>query len=466
VNANEQYFEYCRLEKVRNFFVILRFTSMVIFKKCMLLMILVMNTGVLFAGQGTVVSDKEQDAINFVSRYGSWQQLNVIKNKLNGLKKLTIDDAVLPELRDDADKERIKNLQIEVDKLKISELVQYLQKQDHSSSDFPYKCKFVYECAKSADIQDWFKYIEQYCKTVQIVLHRAIKAEDLDCVEKLSKLVNPNEQIYLKTRDFGGNEQLNLCYVYECIPRSCNDNVKQFMILSFLKAGLKPEALLNKLSDFKVNSSLGTSPEMVRFLLQQGVPYDQPDEDGHTPLMYAALSGGKEHVALLLQRGADKNLKDKDGDTAADIARQRGRKDIVELLENYGKPVVEPLSQPTNSADEVPLITSVTAQPSTADESIDLLQAAAREGEKLGEQSSMEKEKKVSEAKYFYNRFMGAMISIIKRKIKISLSSIVPKEPIFGGAVQNILDPYGKKIWQAPIDFKSGRILSLTGCAQ
>lgn len=60
----------------------------------------------------------------------------------------------------------------------------------------------------------------------------------------------------------------------------------------------------------------------ARFVLDKGVPINQADKDGETPLMQAARAGSN-FVPLLLKRGANTSARDKDGKTALFYADER-----------------------------------------------------------------------------------------------------------------------------------------------
>src|SRR5262249_8376814 len=86
-------------------------------------------------------------------------------------------------------------------------------------------------------------------------------------------------------------------------------------------------------------TALSTSTEMVRILAAAGVPLDQPDKHGFTPLMYAASIdyGNAEMVKALLAAGAARNVKAKDGKTALSQAKRFRYPYIVEALEARSK---------------------------------------------------------------------------------------------------------------------------------
>jgi ankyrin repeat protein len=72
--------------------------------------------------------------------------------------------------------------------------------------------------------------------------------------------------------------------------------------------------------------------DVVRWLLDQGVPIDAPAPNRSTPLMMAARYGASESVELLLARGADARPRNDRGMDAADFARGAGRDALAERL--------------------------------------------------------------------------------------------------------------------------------------
>ena len=61
-----------------------------------------------------------------------------------------------------------------------------------------------------------------------------------------------------------------------------------------------------------------SDPALVILLLAAGANVDKQDNDGDTPLMYAASKCKIEVVKELLKAGANKKLKNNDGKTAYD----------------------------------------------------------------------------------------------------------------------------------------------------
>ena len=76
--------------------------------------------------------------------------------------------------------------------------------------------------------------------------------------------------------------------------------------------------------------------EMVSYLLEQGAAADRKDGQGQTPLYHAVLIGSKETVSRLLTAGADIDSRDQFGDTPLMGACNKGLDDIARLLVEKG----------------------------------------------------------------------------------------------------------------------------------
>ncbi|MCM2322846.1 MAG: ankyrin repeat domain-containing protein [Oligoflexia bacterium] len=74
----------------------------------------------------------------------------------------------------------------------------------------------------------------------------------------------------------------------------------------------------------------------VPLLLKSGAAIDAQDRDGWTPLMWAAWSGIPQTTQELLAQNANLNQSDRQGYTALMIAVQRGHLPIVKLLLEKG----------------------------------------------------------------------------------------------------------------------------------
>ena len=74
----------------------------------------------------------------------------------------------------------------------------------------------------------------------------------------------------------------------------------------------------------------------VQAYLDAGVDINARDENGSTPLHWAALEGHKDIVELLINRGAQVNAKDNTANTPLDLAIRYEKLAIAELLRAQG----------------------------------------------------------------------------------------------------------------------------------
>ena len=79
--------------------------------------------------------------------------------------------------------------------------------------------------------------------------------------------------------------------------------------------------------------------ELVELLIANGADVDAKDEDGWTPLHWATVNGHEATVELLLANGSDVNAKDNDGETPLDWADGG----IANLLRKNGGKIGEEL---------------------------------------------------------------------------------------------------------------------------
>ena len=70
-------------------------------------------------------------------------------------------------------------------------------------------------------------------------------------------------------------------------------------------------------------------PAIVILLLAAGANVDKQDDNGNTPLIWAASNGKIEVVKELLKAGANKKLKRNNGQTAYDMARKEEIKALL-----------------------------------------------------------------------------------------------------------------------------------------
>jgi hypothetical protein len=72
---------------------------------------------------------------------------------------------------------------------------------------------------------------------------------------------------------------------------------------------------------------------VVKLLLEKGAELESKDNDGRTPLSWAAKNGHKAVVKLLLEKGAELESKDRvDGRTPLSWAAENGHSAVVKLL--------------------------------------------------------------------------------------------------------------------------------------
>lgn len=89
----------------------------------------------------------------------------------------------------------------------------------------------------------------------------------------------------------------------------------------------------------------GESEDLVKRLLDAGVPVNAADPDGNTPLHAAAGVGSVAMVRLLLEHGADVNIRNHKGERATDVICTRCRRLLPELRAERAKLMRELLNQ-------------------------------------------------------------------------------------------------------------------------
>ena len=81
---------------------------------------------------------------------------------------------------------------------------------------------------------------------------------------------------------------------------------------------------------------LKADSKAVLYLIQAGVPLDELDELGNTPLHWAVFGGYEDIVQILLEAGANPNIFSEDGVTPKWRARDFGLVEIELLFTRYG----------------------------------------------------------------------------------------------------------------------------------
>jgi hypothetical protein len=74
----------------------------------------------------------------------------------------------------------------------------------------------------------------------------------------------------------------------------------------------------------------------VKDWLSQGANANYVDEDGYTPLHWAANRGQAEVVSILLKHGANFKTKSKSDQTALDLAQRKNHHNVIHLLKLEG----------------------------------------------------------------------------------------------------------------------------------
>ena len=84
-------------------------------------------------------------------------------------------------------------------------------------------------------------------------------------------------------------------------------------------------------------------------MLGAGADVNGQDNEGLSPLMFAAYKGKKDCVEVLVSHGADVNAKNINGSSPLMWAAREGKKDCVEVLLSHGADVTNWMIQPIKS---------------------------------------------------------------------------------------------------------------------
>lgn len=156
------------------------------------------------------------------------------------------------------------------------------------------------------------------------------------------------EERYLDAARRGDMATLRLCLDKGVDTRAKDGFARSALLLAALNARdlemvkfLRSRGLPVDEPDVRGRTPLGYAAgngqlEMVSYLLDEGAAADRKDGQGQTPLYHAVLIGSKETTLRLLAAGADIDTRDQFGDTPLMGACNKGFDDIARLLVEKG----------------------------------------------------------------------------------------------------------------------------------
>lgn len=109
--------------------------------------------------------------------------------------------------------------------------------------------------------------------------------------------------------------------------RFCNDCGTRFL-------GESPGRHLQDCNSIFEVMKLNDAKAVIK-LIRRGCPVNVADDDGYTPLHWAAEYGHRALVQTLLQKGADPNARTRSGWNAMDLSKAEGHREVEEFLRNY-----------------------------------------------------------------------------------------------------------------------------------
>jgi len=77
--------------------------------------------------------------------------------------------------------------------------------------------------------------------------------------------------------------------------------------------------------------------EVARLLLEHSADVNARDDDGWTPLHFAAYNDHVDVAELLLRHGADAGARDNEGLTPLDVALRTEHAEVARVIEEYSK---------------------------------------------------------------------------------------------------------------------------------
>ena len=92
----------------------------------------------------------------------------------------------------------------------------------------------------------------------------------------------------------------------------------------------------DQLNEWLIGAVLHDKVRAAKMAIKNGAEIDVEDEDGDTPLHYAAHYGYIRLVKLLIENEAEVNHKNKDGKTPLYYAEKCKQKEIANLLKQHG----------------------------------------------------------------------------------------------------------------------------------
>jgi ankyrin repeat protein len=127
---------------------------------------------------------------------------------------------------------------------------------------------------------------------------------------------------------FGGMKQ---DYLDEALVDSTSGS-DPVMVAYLLAHGANPSSKLLKDDTALMLASQRNSSEITKLLLRAGAQIDTQDSDGMTALMWAAKTNAVEPAKALIAAGARLNMRNKRGESALDIAHQFHFDQIAQVI--------------------------------------------------------------------------------------------------------------------------------------